>query len=361
MLAAVNANVQRRVGRSIALAMVFGVAVGCSSGAGKAPSATPSSAGAKTFDGYTQTYTVPWVDSPDFSNLRHTLKIRAAVNGGTVSSYTVDTGSVGMVVPAAEVPNIPAGAPSGSLTYSSSGLQLTGVWATLPIRFPESLNASGAHVAAQATVPVLAVTEANCIGTGVNSGRCRNHIPHMLGVGFGRGTTERTSPDHNPFLNLTEMLAGTMRRGYVIGRSGLSLGLTASNTAGAWTMQPLTDAGQPASGTHHDWTPLAGGFTIGSDVRHEGTVLIDTGLLNMIIEDHRLPSSGEVVAGTEMTVTLGSVSYRFSVDDNGAQTPTRVNYARASHGAFVNTGLRALGRYDLLFDADGGYLGLRVR
>ena len=42
-------------------------------------------------------------------------------------------------------------------------------------------------------------------------------------------------------------------------------------------------------------------------------------------------------------------------------TPTRVDYASASHGTFVNTGLRTLGRYDLLFDADGGYLGLRVR
>ncbi len=49
------------------------------------------------------------------------------------------------------------------------------------------------------------------------------------------------------------------------------------------------------------------------------------------------------------------------VHDGGPQTPTRVDYASASHGTFVNTGLRTLGRYDLLFDADGGYLGLRVR
>ncbi len=61
-----------------------------------------------------------------------------------------------------------------------------------------------------------------------------------------------------------------------------------------------------------------------------------------------------------MTITLGSVSYGFSVGDRGAQTPTSVNYARATHGTFVNTGLQALGHDDLLFDADRGYLGLRA-
>jgi hypothetical protein len=53
------------------------------------------------------------------------------------------------------------------------------------------------------------------------------------------------------------------------------------------------------------------------------------------------------------------MSYTFKVADSGAQTPTSVSYASASHGTFVNTGLLALGHYDLLFDADGGYFGLR--
>jgi hypothetical protein len=340
------------------LGPVLCLLAGCSSAPGAAPSTisgTPA-----TYRAYTQSYTVPWVGAPDFSHLRRTLKVKASVNGGAVSSYTVDTGSVGMVVPASEVPNIPAGSPSGQLTYSSSGLKLTGVWATLPISFPEALNATGANVGAQATVPVLAVTEATCTGSGVNSGRCRATVPHMLGVGFGRGTRTESSPAYNPFLNLTEMVAGTMRRGYIIGRSGLSLGLTESNFTGAWTMQQLTSAGTPAAGTHHDWTMLAGGFTLDSDVKHSGRVLIDTGLLNMIVEDSGMPSSGQVADGTAMTIALGSVSYRLSTGDGGAQTPTRVNYAQASHGTFVNTGLRALGHYDLLFDADGGYLGLRA-
>jgi hypothetical protein len=331
---------------------------GCSSGGGSVRSTNTQNTG--MYGSYTQSYTVPWMGSPNFSNLTRTLKVEASVNGGTVSSYTVDTGSVGMVVPASEVPNIPAGSPSGSLTYSSSGLRLTGVWATLPVSFPQAVNATGADVAAQATVPVLAVTGSSCTGSGVNSGRCTGTIPHMLGVGFGRGTTAETSPAYNPFLNLTEMVAGTMRRGYIIGRGGLSLGLTGSNFTGTWTMQPLTNAGTPAAGAHNDWTTPAGGFKVGSGSTLSGRALIDTGLLDMIVEDSSLPSSGRVATGTAMTITLGSLSYSFSVGDSGAQTPTSVNYAHASHGTFVNTGLRALGHYDMLFDADGGYLGLRA-
>jgi hypothetical protein len=342
----------------VVLVLVLCLLAGGSSAPGAAPSATRS--GAATYGRYAQSYSVPWVGSPDFSHLWRTLKVRASVNGGAVSSYTVDTGSVGMVVPASEVPNIPAGSPSGTLTYSSSGLNLTGVWATLPISFPEAVHATGAHASAQATVPVLAVTEASCTGSGVNSGKCRGKIPHLLGVGFGRGTRTESFPAYNPFLNLNAMVAGTMRRGYIIGRSGLSLGLTESNVTGAWTMHQLTNAGKPAAGTHHDWNMPAGGFTLGSGAQHSGSVLIDTGLLNMIVEDGSLPSSGQVAEGTAMTIALGGESYRFSTGDGGAQTPTRVNYAQASHGTFVNTGLRALGHYDLLFDADGGYLGLRA-
>jgi hypothetical protein len=228
--------------------------------------------------------------------------------------------------------------------------------------FPQAVNANGANVSAQAMVPVLAVTSAICTGPGVNSGKCNpKTLPHMLGVGFGRGTTVQTSPASNPLLNLTEMVAGTMRRGYIIGRGGLSLGLTGSNVTGTWTMQPLTNAGPPAAGTHNDWTTPAGGFQLNSSPTLSGTALIDTGLLNMIIEDSSLQhSSGPVDNGTRMAITLGSGSYNFNVGDGGPQTPTGVNYATPSHGTYVNTGLRALGHYDLLFDADGGYLGLRA-
>ncbi|WP_445165646.1 hypothetical protein ACTXG7_17240 [Mycolicibacterium sp. Dal123E01] len=328
---------------------------GCGSGTTTPASTTPApSSNAPQASG--QSYIVPWVGSPDFANLRQTLKIEASINGGTTSPFTVDTGSVGIVVPATEVPNIPAGSPAGSLTYSSSGLQLTGVWATVPVRFPQATN-QGASASAEATVPVLAVTSSKCLGGGVNSHNCTGAIPHMMGVGFGRG--ENRPPTYNPLLNLTEMAAGTMRRGYIIGRGGLSLGLTDANSTGAWTMQQLTNAGPPSQGAHNDWLTPTGGFQLGSRPALSGKILIDTGLLDMIVEGEGLPASGLVPRGTQITIDLGDLQYSFAVGDGGAQTPIGVHHARAANGAFVNTGLRALGHYDLLFDADSGRLGLR--
>ncbi|MBB3751324.1 hypothetical protein FHT44_003819 [Mycolicibacterium sp. BK634] len=331
--------------KALALMVAVACVAGCSSGTGPSPS--PSA----------QSYTVPWVGSPDFANLRRTLKVEASVNGGTVSPFTVDTGSVGVVVPASEVPNIPAGAPTGTLTYSSSGLQLTGVWATVPVRFPGAVNATGATVAAETTVPVLAVTSSKCLGGDVNSHNCTGDIPHMMGVGFGRG--DNRPPTYNPLLNLTEMAAGTMRRGYVIGRGGLTLGLTEANTTGVWSKQQLTNAGPPKEGAHNDWMTPMGGFQLGSGPRYSGKVLIDTGLLDMIVEGDGLPSSGTVPAGTPMTIDVGELHYSFVVGDGAAQTPIGVHHAKAVNGTFVNTGLRALGHYDLLYDADAGQFGLR--
>jgi hypothetical protein len=299
------------------------------------------------------------VGTPNFSNLTSLLQVQAQVNGGTLKNYTIDTGSVGVVVPASEVPNIPANSPSGSITYSSSGLQMNGVWATLPMTFPQAVNGYGGSEVATATVPVLAVTSTVCTGVGPNAGNCTGAIPHQLGVGFGRGTTVQLSPVYNPFLNLAEMTAGTMRRGYIIQRSGLVLGLTASNVGSSFVTQRLTSAGAPAAGTHNDWETPAGGFTVGSVTPVAGVALVDTGLTDMILEASGEPSSGTVSNGTAMTITLGTQTYSYKLGDGGVQTPTSANWAIYSSRTFVNTGLRALGHFDLMFDADNGLFGLR--
>ena len=332
--------------------------LGCST------STTQSGGGSTTqqptgiYSGYTQSYQVPWVGSPEFSNLTSTLKIHAKINGGTTASYTVDTGSVGVIVPASEVPNIPAGSPAGSITYTSSGLKLTGVWTTMPVTFPDAVNQSGVAAVPSSTVPVLAVTSGTCTGSGVNSGSCTGNIPHMLGIGFGRGTEVQQSPVYNVALNLTEMTVGTMRRGYMIQRDGLWLGLTGSNVSSNYVSQALTSAGTPAAGTHNDWVTPSGSFTLAGNT-YMGVVLMDTGLLDMILEGSGLPSSGSVASGASMRVDIGTQhDYVFSVNDGGMATPTSVNYATYSSRAFVNTGLRALGHYDVLYDADGGLFGL---
>jgi hypothetical protein len=343
---------------------LFGVALSLGTmGCGSALNAVSSNTGSAIpplvgpYAAYTQSYTLPWVGSPNFANLSSLLQVQMQVNGGATKNFTIDTGSVGIVVPASEVPAIPPNSPAGSLTYSSSGLKLTGVWATVPVSFPSAVASGGASATATAMVPVLAVTSSVCTGVGVNAGSCTGTIPHQLGIGFGRGSSVQASPVYNAALNLTDMANGTMRRGYMVQREGLLLGLTSTNVNPGYGMQTLTSAGTPAAGTHNDWLTPSGGFVIGSGNQLNGIVLMDTGLLDMILEDASLPSSGPVITGTQMKIVIGSHDYVFVVGDSGSQTPTSVNYAYPNT-TFVNTGLRALGHYDLLYDADGGFFGL---
>jgi hypothetical protein len=343
---------------AVVAGLIAGSLCGCAgggstnAGGSSVPPVTPSA-----YAAYTKSYTLPWVGSPDFSNLTTTLKVNARVNGGLEEAFTVDTGSVGVVLPAGDVPNIPAGSPAGRLTYSSSGLQLDGVWVTEPMTFPDAVASGGAAAVATTSVPVLAVTSSTCTGVGVNAGSCTGTIPHQLGIGFGRGTEVQQSPVYNPALNLVDMAGGTMWRGYMIERQGLVFGLTGTNVNAGFVTQALTSAGTPSAGTHNDWKTPSGGFSVGSGPLLNGVVLMDTGLLDMILEDSSLPQSGSPASGTAMKIVIGSHDYVFNVNDGGSATPTSVNYAYPNE-TFVNTGLRALGHYDVMYDADGGLFGL---
>ena len=95
-----------------------------------------------------------------------------------------------------------------------------------------------------------------------------------------------------------------------------------------------------------------------------GTMLLDTGLTNMMIANPDGPSGREVPPGAKVTVHLlgGQLQYSFTVGDStDPVAPRRVTWIKPTHGASVNTGLRALARFDYLYDADGGYLALRPR
>jgi hypothetical protein len=93
-----------------------------------------------------------------------------------------------------------------------------------------------------------------------------------------------------------------------------------------------------------------------------GTVLMDTGLTNMMLAAPDGPTPGDVPAGSRVTINLlaGKLHYSFKVGDfDDPLTPRKVSWIKPTHGVYVNTGLRALAAFDYLYDADGGYLGLR--
>ncbi|MES2393995.1 MAG: hypothetical protein V4555_20330 [Acidobacteriota bacterium] len=317
---------------------------------------------------FTASYSLPFAEPADFAHLDKTLKVNMRLNGGPESRFTVDTGSVGIVVSAEEVPNIDPKAKPGVLRYSSSGVELHGVWTTATVTFPDAQGAPGA--VATAVVPVLAVSSETCAGSGVNSDRCQPNDhphPHMLGIGFGRG--EKAHPEMNPFVNLREMQTGTMRRGYIITPKGITLGLTPANVSNGFVWQKLKEMSVSAETAAfnpglRDWETAPGGFRVGSSQSPLGTVLIDTGLTNMMLAIPDNPAKGDLIAGAPVTVELlgGKLHYSFVVNDAGnPATPRKVTWVRATHGVFTNTGLRALSLFDYLYDADGGWLALRPR
>ena len=309
-----------------------------------------------------ETAVVPYARSVDFQHL-DSLTVSMSLNGGDPQAFQVDTGSTGIVVGASFIKNFDGKGEPGELTYSSSGVREEGVWTTIKIEFPGARMADGRPLAAQ--VKVLAVTHVEYTGKGVNSDRVKHSgVPsaHMLGIGFGRGKAETGEAQlRNPFVNLEPMVSGAMRRGYMITPGGIQLGLSRRTLGSGWTWEKLVPRG---SGVPKDWVTAAGTFEVEGKRASMGTVLIDTGLTNMMIESPDFPSRGDLAQGLPVEIFLlgGKLSYSFNVGDSGqAATPRRVSWRPATRGVFVNTGLRALSLYDYCYDAEGGYLGLRAR
>jgi hypothetical protein len=317
---------------------------------------------------YSQSYQLPFSNQVNYDNLR-SMNVRVSINGGPALRVQVDTGSVGMVIGAVDVPNIDPKAPAGSILYSSSGIELDGVWTPATVTFLDAKDAHGNP--ATAKIPVLAVDVRKTTGIGVNAGAKApttklNPRPLMLGIGFGRG--KEAHPEKNAFINLTEMQAGTMCRGYTITPDGISLGLTPANTAPGYIYQKLTEralapdvVGKDAG--LKDWQTTPGSCTVGNDYKSPlAAVLMDTGLTNMILCDPAGPQSGDVPDGTQITVNLlgGQLHYSFKVGDKSDPVvPRKVSWDKPRVGCTINTGLRSLARYDYLFDDTDGYLALR--
>ncbi len=319
------------------------------------------------YAGYKESYRIPFASTKpvDFENLKG-MTVRVSLNGGPPIKLQVDTGSTGVILGADDVPDIDPNGPPGTITYSSSGVELIGVWTPVTLTFPDSKDEHGN--VATAVLPVLAVAERKVHEGAVNgSGFTPSKHPkiYMLGIGTGRGKLPRQ--DLNPWVNLTEMQAGTMRRGYTITRDGVTLGLTADTVGKGYLYEKLKehtgapDAVPVVKQTVKDWDSSRGWATVGGVKSETSGMLLDTGLTNMMIQAPDPMSKGEVAEGTEITVHLlsGRLTYNFKVGDTAnPAAPRRVTWVMRTTGPLINTGLRALALYDYLYDADGGYFGL---
>jgi hypothetical protein len=297
--------------------------------------------------------------------------------GGRSYGAVMDTGSTGVVVSADKIPNI-AGLPSlgpGELTYSSSGRIMIGRWVVTPMTIA---GGDGTRITT-APIAVLAVTRVECMQ---RARRCTpNPAPRgisMLGIGFGRRHDHQaqSGPEKNPFLNIATLNGNAangepMRRGYVVTRRGVHIGLTAASTGGDFAYIKLA-----ATPDERDWAGTPACMSVnGAKPAACGSLLMDTGVTAMYLTVPESQAPAELrtfnnvgptlVAGTKLTISIPAEDppqalYTFTVgDDLNPLAPRKLNLVGGSRPPFVNTSLRFLNGFDYLYDAEGGFVGLR--
>ena len=297
--------------------------------------------------------------------------------GGRSYGAVMDTGSTGIVVSADKIPNVTnlQSLGPGELTYSSSGRIMIGRWVVTPV----TISGGDGMQIITAPIAVLAVTRVACTQ---GARRCSpNEAPRrisMLGVGFGRGGDQagQSGLGKNPFLNVrnfndTSSNGKHIRRGYVVTRQGVHVGLTAANTQGDFTYVKL----DPVPGGR-GWAATPACISVnGAMPAVCGSLLMDTGVTAMYLTVPESQAPADVrtvngarptlVAGTTLTISIPAddspqALYTFTVGDGfNPLAPRNINLVDRSRQPFVNTSVRFLNGFDYLYDADGGFVGLR--
>lgn len=313
------------------------------------------------------------------------------MSGGTGSTltraFTMDTGSTGIIATADNFtpgPNDVLIGP-GTQYYSSSGRQENGYFYETNV----VINKDASTPLATAKVTVLLVTNITCKFT--DKGCVANPNPSgvaYMGVGFNRGDSAIAPPapynNTNPFTNIVSLAQaaidagasiGTLRQGYRITNTGVTLGLSSGLTNGyAFVkLQPDTSGAQPAPA----WLGAPMTITVGG-VTGSGNILPDSGINYAFLT----PPSGASIptqacpnppggngcivpsSGTQVQVYLPGqlptqpAFYSFTTGTTGNPTsPEFVQVIADGPSIFLNTGREFYAGFDYVYDAVGGFVG----
>lgn len=385
-----------------------GLAAALASGLAAAPAAAQSPSAGPDLQGYTAARFVPYANvsrgTVPFTDSAKLNFLVQAPGGGAGGKFTVtmDTGSTGVVISAADLPGYSAADaanyPQGWEYLSSSKRLWIGHWLPRDLVFVDSVG----KPLVTASVPVLAVeTEINCPGWDEKANKPACDKPKdtvqnptgiaYMGVGFGRehdGQPQGT-PDKNPLLNITAIdgqpvAKGSIRSGYIVSQGGVHVGLTSANTTNfAFTKlqgRSLNAAGQPASDDPRDWPQTTMAVSVNGAPAQNGPVLIDTGIPQMYltvsnpqtlptqqVQNPSVPDAtvAALAPGAQVTVFFPDADkrvtqYNFTVGEGSPMEPSVAIVTSAASPAFVNTGRHLLRGKDVLYDADGGWFGFRT-
>lgn len=341
-------------------------------------------------------YNVPLAQAlPNALQIKADIGYSASSPTSTLAVYTIDTGSLGILVPANELPqnaNVIGPGPVGVTYYDSSGNTFSGNYYLAPVR----IQTTTGTVMTQ-PVMVLAINKSYCSGPTTLSCYTNGAPPptlHYMGVGFNRPGASPTnpqdlfsSPTANAFLHVTDASNGTdVTPGYYLtpndtsAPAGLTLGIS---SVANYSLINLT----PAPAVPGDFLTESGcfNFTGSGTPQFCGTVLLDVGIDYMIMQlpkaqwvagTHEFNSAQQievVKAGTPMSIFFGSpttMQYSFTAiqqfvencagdsgTNNVAPCYAQLIDSTATGQIFVNTGRRPLYQYDYLYQGQCGQVG----
>lgn len=307
---------------------------------------------------------LPYIQ-PD-ADLRNSPALTLSAGGGPPRPVTMDTGSLGIVIPRTAVgPNaVPLPNPPPAPGYSSSGNSYQGEWLLAPVQVS---GRDGTSFTTSRPVPVFGATADGNGPLNTDSGL------GMMGVGI-RGLDVDAGNTWNPFLNLPQMQTGEFRTGYILSRYGVIFGYPQSAIGDFQTFQ--------TNCAFHDkqLTPLArvtlyppAGTPLTPYI-NVAPFLLDTGLGYMIITPpagqappHAAFSDADqnLVPAVDVAVELQTQSgdwqtfWNFNSSGCGLQpdTPDKVRLAMPGGFGMSNTSRHLLAMYDYLVDLQFGPAG----
>lgn len=352
---------------------------------------------APSYAGASATQCIPFANFQPVS-FTDAPRLNISVAGGAINAVQMDTGSVGVAMSYDQLPGYAKlkaqpGAKPGTQFLSSSKELWSGTWVPTTV----TLYDRGGLPVATASVPVLGVE---------NAGKCASYekdqtvcagMPSAagsgilyMGVGFGQEADfqPQGTPDKNVLLNLTSIAgqpvaANSLNKGYVIGRQGIQVGLTAANTQD-FRFAKLT----PYAAYPGDWMPPAGCIAVwdpnmptsGAPVCTPATVLVDTGIAQSYMtlptaipfstQQRPNPSEagkmiGAVADGVSIAVNIPGLSDPIATDafTVGGGSPIEpqivIPWSTDTRAPFINTGRHFLRQFQFLYDAQQGFIGLK--
>ncbi|GAM86184.1 hypothetical protein ANO11243_041950 [Dothideomycetidae sp. 11243] len=367
---------------------------------------------AAIYHGLTASALIPWAEehmehgSYNFAQDPH---VKVTLNNqATTYRANIDTGSSAFLIGSDVYPGFDDAAfnaayQNGTEYLSSSNKLYTGYWVPTAVHFIDG------HVTTQ--VKTLVVTKSvdctdydEAVGgacpaqqvTGVNCDM--NCTLTYMGIGFGRSNDGQSdvTPANNALLNVTSIVNKPVptnyRPGYIITSKGITVGISHRDSTGF----KLVKLQRTSRKLPHDWQGVTGCISVTYPGTDKGTgacvtsqILLDTGIpqsylvlttaagLSNWIKPSGYPDVLKyqyLPTGSEVSITFGEqdknghitpeAKYSYQVGANSISTPS---YARArlneTAGAlgFVNTGRYFYRLNDILFDAEGGYWGIRSR